>query len=122
MTLARRNATRRRRRLLRAGLAAAAAVVIAIAGVAVWLWSSAAVSTAGKISFTHRLAIPPLAPSRTDAAGQRVFDLRAGEGSKQFRSGPATPTWGINGDYLGPTLRAARGEKVMIHVHNGLRE
>jgi blue copper oxidase len=122
MTLARRSATRRRRWLLRAGLAIAAVVVIAIAGVAVWLWSSAAVSTAGKLSFTHRLAIPPLAPSRTNTAGQRVFDLHVGEGSRQFRAGPATPTWGINGDYLGPTLRAARGEKVMIHVHNGLRE
>jgi FtsP/CotA-like multicopper oxidase with cupredoxin domain len=122
MTLTRRNTGRRRRRLLWAGLAAAAAVVIAIAGVAAWLWSSAAVSTAGKVSFTHRLAIPPLAASRTDAAGQRVFDLRAGEGSTQLRPGAATATWGINGDYLGPTLRAARGEKVMIHVHNGLRE
>jgi len=122
MTLTRRNAVRGRRRLLLAGLAAATALVVAIAGVAVWLWSSAAVSTAGKISFTNRLAIPPLAPSRTDAAGERVFELNAGEGSKQLRPGAATATWGINGDYLGPTLRAARGEKVRIHLHNGLRE
>src|SRR5262249_58226781 len=91
-------------------------------GCAAGLWARRAVRPAGTLSLTPRLAIPPLAASRTDAAGQRVFDLRVGEGSRQFRAGPATPTWGINGDYLGPTLRAARGEKVMIRVHNGLHE
>jgi FtsP/CotA-like multicopper oxidase with cupredoxin domain len=108
--------------LLRAALAAGSAAVIAIAGGAIWLWSSARVSTVGKITFTHRLAIPPLATSRIDAAGRRVFDLRAAAGSTRFRPGPATATWGINGSYLGPTLRASRGEKVLIHVHNGLAE
>jgi hypothetical protein len=109
MTPTRRNASRRRRRLLRAGLAAAAAVVIAIAGVAAWLWTSAAMSTAGKISFTHRLTIPPLAPSRTDAAGQRVFDLRAGEGSKQLRPGPGHRHLG---DQRGlPGAHVARGPR-----------
>ena len=112
----------RRRKLLRAGLAAGAAVVVAITGLVTWWWSAADVNTIGKVSFTNRLAIPPLAPFHHDEAGRRVFDLRAGEGAERFKPGPATPTWGINGDYLGPTLRAARGEKVMIHLRNDLPE
>lgn len=116
------NTPRRRRTMLRAGLTAAAAFVVAIAGLLTWRWSAADVNTTGKVKFGHRLSIPPLAPSHRDEAGRRVFDLRAAEGSTQFRPGPATPTWGINGDYLGPTLRASRGEKVLIHVRNDLAE
>jgi FtsP/CotA-like multicopper oxidase with cupredoxin domain len=113
---------RRRRKLLRAGLAAAAAVVVTVTGLVTWWWSGADVNTAGKVRFTNRLDIPSLAPSHHDEAGRRVFDLRAGEGAGRFKPGPATPTWGINGDYLGPTLRAARGDKVMIHLRNDLAE
>jgi len=122
MTLTRPNKPRRRRRILLAGLAAAAAVMTAIAGLLAWRWSTADVNTIGKIHFGHRLAIPPVAPSRHDRAGRRVFDLRAAEGSTRFRPGRATPTWGINGDYLGPTLRATRGERVLIHIRNDLPE
>jgi FtsP/CotA-like multicopper oxidase with cupredoxin domain len=51
-----------------------------------------------------------------------VFDLTAAEGSHDFGQGRPTPTWGFNGDYLGPTLRAARGEEVVVNVHNRLSE
>ncbi|MFI6316472.1 multicopper oxidase family protein [Nonomuraea sp. NPDC050556] len=87
-----------------------------------WLWAGADTSTAGKVSFVNRLAIPPLAASRRDAAGRRVFDLRAQRGKSSFLPGPATPTWGFNGDYLGPTLRAVRGESVLVNVTNALGE
>src|SRR5215475_6356849 len=122
MTLPSQNAPRGRRRTLRASLAAAAALVMAVAGLLAWRWSTTRVDTVGKVSFSHRLAIPPLAPSHLDQTGRRVFDLRAEQGSTQFRPGPATATWGINGDYLGPTLRVTRGEKVLIHVRNDLPE
>jgi hypothetical protein len=38
-----------------------------------WLWSSSSGSTVGEVDFDNRLAVPPLAPSRVDGAGRRVF-------------------------------------------------
>ncbi|RII21014.1 Multicopper oxidase mco [Streptomyces sp. YIM 130001] len=87
-----------------------------------WVWSSADVSTVGKVDFSDRLAVPPLARSTVAKDGTRVFDLRMQSGSKEFNSGRKTPTWGFNGDYLGPTLRAERGEKVRVRIANGLQE
>src|SRR4029450_3741442 len=80
------------------------------------------VDTVGKVAFQRPLAIPPLAPSRHDEQGRRVFDLTARAGRRQFLPGVTTPTWGINGDYLGPTLRARRGEQGAIHRHHRLAE
>jgi FtsP/CotA-like multicopper oxidase with cupredoxin domain len=51
-----------------------------------------------------------------------VFDLRAHAGERDFGKGALTRTWGFNGDYLGPTLRAERGERVLVNVVNGLEE
>jgi FtsP/CotA-like multicopper oxidase with cupredoxin domain len=87
-----------------------------------WVWTRAAVSTAGKVDFDTPLAVPPLAPSRIDGDGRRVFELTAAAGSHDFGRGQPTPTWGFNGGYLGPTLRASRGEQVVVNVHNQLPE
>ncbi len=51
-----------------------------------------------------------------------MFDLTAQAGQRQFLAGRTTPTWGFNGAYLGPTLRARHGEQVLIHLHNRLDE
>ena len=91
------------------------------AGLATWVWNAAALSTEGRVAFVNRLAVPPLAPSRMDGQGRRVFDLRAAQGVHDFGGRTAT-AWGFNGTYLGPTLRAARGETVAVNVHNGLTE
>ena len=83
----------------------------------------ARVDTTGKVDFEQPLPIPPLAPSEVDAEGRRVFDLTAQEGDTRFvAGGEPTPTWGLNGDYLGPTLRAWRGEEVVVNVANQLPE
>lgn len=37
----------------------------------------------------------------------------------RFLDGPATKTAGVNGAFLGPTIRAHRGENVRFTVHNG---
>ncbi|SEP06048.1 multicopper oxidase family protein [Trujillonella endophytica] len=63
---------------------------------------------------------PPLAPSTIDPDGVRVFRLRARAGTTEFRPGVATPTCGYEGAYLGPTLRARRGETVRVEVVNEL--
>ena len=52
----------------------------------------------------------------------KVFELRMQAGETEFRAGLKTPTWGFNGSHLGPTLRADRGVKVEIRVHNRLAE
>jgi FtsP/CotA-like multicopper oxidase with cupredoxin domain len=96
-----------------------AAVTVAVLGR--W-WSGADLSTVGIVNFNRQLAIPPLAESRIDAQGRRVFDLSLQRGSTQFLDGVVTLTWGINGSYLGPTIRAARGEQVLFNVDNKLAE
>lgn len=97
-------------------------VVLIVGGLFTWLWAGADVSTVGKVAFDKELAIPPLARSSVDKDGTRLFDLRMQAGETEFEEGRKTPTWGFNGSYLGPTLRAERGEKVRVRVRNGLGE
>jgi len=80
------------------------------------------VDTVGQVPFENRLAVPPLADSEFDAEGRRVFTLTAEPGEREFRPGESTETWGFNGSYLGPTLRATRGEEVRVDFENGLNE
>jgi FtsP/CotA-like multicopper oxidase with cupredoxin domain len=79
------------------------------------------VTPVDEAEFTNELAIPPLAPSRV-VDGTRVFSLTAQEGVTQFLPGVETRTWGYDGSYLGPTLRAERGERVAVEVTNDLDE
>ncbi len=73
-----------------------------------------------EVTFERPLAIPPLADSRVEADGTRVFQLTADEGTTEFADGTETATWGFNGSYLGPTIRAERDERVAVEVTNGL--
>jgi FtsP/CotA-like multicopper oxidase with cupredoxin domain len=74
-------------------------------------------------SLSQPLPIPPLAPSTLDEAGRRVFSLDVQQGSHDFGAGTVPGTWGANGSgYLGPTLRAERGEQVLVQVSNGTDE
>jgi blue copper oxidase len=108
------------RRLLYALLSMA---ILAMGGLsALFLLLLAPVSTVGEVDFDQRLSIPALARSHVTADGTRVFDLTAREGRSALLPGKSTDTWGFNGSYLGPTLRAARGERVRVNVHNQLDE
>ncbi|MFF9814419.1 multicopper oxidase family protein [Streptomyces sp. NPDC014006] len=95
-------------------------LALVVGGLFWWLWSGARVSTVGDEAFDHQLAVPPLAASHLDRDGTRVFDLKMQAGETEFVQGRRTATWGFNGSYLGPTLRAERGEKVRVRVHNTL--
>jgi FtsP/CotA-like multicopper oxidase with cupredoxin domain len=106
--------------VLAIGITGVLAVCAGGAAIAAWAWNRAQVETIGQVDFTTRMAIPPLAPSHVDSRGRRVFDLRAQAGRHDFGAGRPASTWGFNGDYLGPTLRAKRGEQVLVNVRNDL--
>lgn len=67
------------------------------------------------------LKLPPLLDGET-RAGQKHYTLRAQTGTSRFLAGLDTPTIGINGDFLGPTLRFVRGDDIAMHVENALGE
>ena len=98
------------KKLLLAGLVATTLLTTGVVATGVWVYRRAAVSTVGTVAFDRPVAILPLAPSRIDARGRRVFDLTAAEGSHDFGGGPV-PSYGFNGAYLGPTLRASRANR-----------
>ena len=76
----------------------------------------------GRLDFANRLRIPPLLAPHIDAKGRKVFDLTVEQGTSSFLPGRTTTTFGANGGYLGPTLRASRGDTVVVNVHNELPE
>ncbi len=67
------------------------------------------------------LPMPPLDDGEL-VAGVRVFRLDLQAGTVDFGAGAPTATYGINGAYLGPTLRFRRGERVRLEVTNSLAE
>jgi blue copper oxidase len=102
--------------------AAASLVVVGVVAVIGWMYTQARIDTAGDISFDRPLQIPPLLEPDTDRDGRAVFDLQLQQGPTELLPGTETVTWGANGNYLGPTLRASRGDEVAINVANSLPE
>lgn len=110
------------RRLVLWGGAAALTITVVIVAVGAWLYQRADISTVGDLDFANSLEIPPVLEPETDAAGRKVFDLDLQQGSSELVPGTTSETWGANGSYLGPTLRASRGDEVLINVDNELPE
>ena len=92
------------------------ATVVVSAGIIVF-WPSDEVGG----SFTEPLNVP-LEASSTLESSTRTFDLDLQSGDTNFGSARSVSTWGINGAYLGPTLRVNKGEEVRINVANNLDE
>ncbi len=65
--------------------------------------------------------VPPLDDGEV-AGGVRVFRLELQPGAVDLGAGAATASYGVNGAYLGPTLRVRRGERVRLEVTNSLAE
>jgi FtsP/CotA-like multicopper oxidase with cupredoxin domain len=76
----------------------------------------------GKLKFQNELKIPPLLEPTVEPDGTKHFTLTMQTGMTEFLEGKQTPTWGINGSYLGPTIRVSRGDKVAVDVVNQLPE
>ncbi len=71
--------------------------------------------------FDHPLPIPSQIEG-SSVHGESIYELNARPGTSSFFKGSRTETYGYNGDYLGPTLRLRRGEKVRMRVKNSVRE
>ncbi len=67
------------------------------------------------------LPIPPLA-EYTKTEGKKSFDLEVRAAEKNFFGSKMTKTFGVNGDFLGPTIKVNRGDKVWFNVKNSLSE
>lgn len=83
--------------------------------ISTWMTDSSVTSTEHEAD----LNVPPLYEGEM-LDGVRQFALTMQEGISEFVSGQSTSTWGVNADFLGPTLRASRGETVRIEVKNDL--
>ena len=108
-------------------LLAILAIVIVVlgamgAGAAAWLYRGAKQSNVGDLAFANPLAVPELAEPTIDEDGRKVFDLRFTAGESQLVDAGPSDTWGLNGTYLGPTIRAERGDRVQVNVTNGVDE
>ena len=55
-----------------------------------------------------------------DTLSGTTFNLTAQIGTKSFFAGQTTPTYGYNGNFLGPTLILRKGDSVTLNVTNQL--
>ncbi len=75
----------------------------------------------GRESEPTPLNIPEMLDGQI-SSGRRRYELNVRRGQSSFLPGLNTPTMGINGDYLGPTLRLRKGEQVTLAVANTMGE
>ncbi|MER6128862.1 multicopper oxidase domain-containing protein [Streptomyces sp. NPDC001795] len=79
-------------------------------------------SNVGRLSFRNPLRIPGLLDPEPSPDGRRHYRLTLAAGTSELLPGRRTPTWGGNGAYLAPTLRARRGDRIAVTVRNRLPE
>lgn len=72
-------------------------------------------------SFINPLQIPPIDNGRRQG-NTTVYDLEIQSGFTEFFAGKKTPTRGINGAYLGTTLKMRDGDNVRLNVRNNIGE
>ncbi|MGH3311504.1 MAG: multicopper oxidase family protein [Streptomyces sp.] len=77
-------------------------------------------SNVGKLGFRNPLKIPELLDPAPSADGLKTYELELAPGQTEFLPGKKTDTWGANGTYLAPTLRAREGDKVSFSIRNEL--
>ncbi len=80
------------------------------------------ITNVGELDFVQPLKIPQLVEPTIEPDGTKNFTLTMQMGTTEFLPGKTADTFGINGTYLGPTIRASRGDKVSFNVVNQLGE
>jgi FtsP/CotA-like multicopper oxidase with cupredoxin domain len=111
-----------RRALIAGGGILGCCVLVSGGGAATYFLTTRPESNVGDLDFSTPLAIPPLLEGDLDGEGRRAFDLTVQAGQTRIVPSGQAGTWGVNGPFLGRTLRARRGETVAIAVHNELPE
>ncbi|MBA2469339.1 MAG: multicopper oxidase domain-containing protein [Chloroflexia bacterium] len=111
-----------RRALIAGGGILGCCVAVSAAGTATFFLANQPESTVGDLAFTTPLDIPPLLEGEPDANGRKIFDLTLQTGRTRILPSGEAETWGVNGPFLGPTLRARRGDVVAFAVRNDLPE
>jgi FtsP/CotA-like multicopper oxidase with cupredoxin domain len=83
---------------------------------------NAALPLCARAAATRRnaLKIPKLIEGTT--GNGKIYELGIEAGNTRFLPDLSTPTIGINGAYLGPTIRASAGDRVTMRVKNNLTE
>jgi len=72
--------------------------------------------------FSKKLIIPSILEAKISNNNIKEFHLNLQEGSMDFFEGKKTKTYGINSDFLGPTIRVNNKDRIKIHVKNSLKE
>src|SRR5690606_22691538 len=103
----------RRRTCTRRAIIAAGALGVCCVGGGTGLfftarWLDEPESNIGEVELETPLFIPPLLDPEPDGDGRKVFDLTIQTGETQIVDAGVSETWGINGAFLAPTLRARR--------------
>ncbi len=83
--------------------------------------SSSGLDIINKQEFDTLLAIPPLLEPH-DIAGVQHYNLTIQKSTHHFFDGYTTQTYGMNGSYLGPTLKVSNGDSISINYTNLLDE
>jgi FtsP/CotA-like multicopper oxidase with cupredoxin domain len=97
----------------------AAVVVTVITSAFIFIPLQKPVFVNADLDLGNRLRIPELLEPRIEN-GEKVFDLTVQQGTTELLPGKQTRTFGYNGTYLGPTIRAHTGDKVRMNVTNKL--
>jgi FtsP/CotA-like multicopper oxidase with cupredoxin domain len=111
-----------RRSILKWTGIATAAFITPATGYAGYRWTQLDTTNAGSVQFEHTLSIPPLLDLAPDASGRVTPELALQAGRTELLPSTLTDTWGINGTYLGPTIRARRGDILAPRITNHLPE
>ena len=117
-----RRKTYTRRAVIAAGALAVGCAVAGTGGYIAFQRATEAISNIGDVDLVNELAIPPLLDPTLAEDGRKHFDLTLQIGSSQLVPGGEAETWGVNGPFLAPTLRARRGDYISIALQNDLPE
>lgn len=74
------------------------------------------------LKFEQPLNIPPLLEPTIKDDGTKHFTLTMQKGETELLPGKMADTFGINGSYLGPTIRVSKGDSVSFDIINKLGE
>ncbi len=111
-----------RRALIAGGGILGCCVAVSAGGAATFFLANQPTSNVGDLDFATPLDIPPLLEGEPDGEGLTLFDLTLQTGQARIVPAGAAETWGVNGPFLGPTLRGRRGDTVSMRIHNELPE